>query len=355
MPAASIDTFFACSLMVLLAVSAMALTSKLLYPSLTNTNYENIAERYREISKYLLLDAGTPSNWGRNRAAIPEAFGLSKTNPESSYDLDMDKVSRLNSENLYALTYAQVFTVLGMTDVSFSIEIKPLFDVAINLTASIAAANDTTYLFEITTSKSGAEISSLLKCYVVANDYLENSVVYSSNGRQQVSVTLPNNVTGPALLAVFASSTANSKIESFNAFAFAHSSAEPKPNNTFLTLSPLNYTVDASFSSQGLNLSTAYALTFDYASTMAIGAFDNRSAAYAIPHFADSAPMILVVTGHNSTAFFSEWTAYPQIPLRAGANFNDSTAVSDVFAYTYVVTIDSSFYGCNVWVGGPKE
>jgi len=37
MPAISVDTFFACSLMVLLVLSAMASTSKLLYPHINNT------------------------------------------------------------------------------------------------------------------------------------------------------------------------------------------------------------------------------------------------------------------------------------------------------------------------------
>ena len=55
MPAISVDTFFACSLMVLLVLSAMAGASKLLYPQINSAVDENIAERYREISKYLLL------------------------------------------------------------------------------------------------------------------------------------------------------------------------------------------------------------------------------------------------------------------------------------------------------------
>lgn len=355
MPAASIDTFFACSLMVLLSVSAMAVTSKILYPYLNNTNDENLSERYREISKHLLLNAGTPSDWGENGQAIPEAFGLARAGSEGVYDLDMDKVSRLNSQNLYALSYAQMFTILGMTDVSFSIAIKPIFDVTVNLTATYAAANDTVYEFEITTRKSGSTIPTNLRCYVVAEDYLRASSVYSPKGREYVNVTLSNSMNGPALLVVFAASAFNDKIQSFSTYVFAHNSAEPKPSGTFLSLSPLNYTLHASYNSQGLSLSGAYALTFYYALNLTRTAADNQSATYGIPHFADSSPILTIATGHNSTEFFSEWTTYPQIPLQAGANFDSSSTLSDVFAYTYTVTINSGLYECTVWVGGPRE
>jgi len=112
MPAISIDTFFACSLMVLLVLSAMAGTSKLLYPQLNNAGNENIAKRYREISRYILLSAGTPSNWGENSQSIPETFGLAEADSDNPYELDVDKVSRLNTENRFALSYAQMFTTL---------------------------------------------------------------------------------------------------------------------------------------------------------------------------------------------------------------------------------------------------
>jgi len=355
MPAISVDTFFACSLMVLLVLSAMAGASKLLYSHINNPVDENVAERYREISRYLLLNSGTPADWGQNGQTIPETFGLAEADSDSPYELDIDKVSRLNGENLYAVSYAQMFTALRMSDVSLKIEIKPIFEVAINLTATYASANEIVYQFEISTGRHGVPVQAYLKCYVVAENHLGTSYAYASNGRTYLNVTVSNDVNGPALLAVFARSAYNTRITSFNAYAFAHNSAEPEPKGTFLRLSPLNYALNASLIYPEIILSNAYALTFNYDSALTQTASGNQSAAYNIPHFLDSSPILVVVAGRNSTVFFTEWTAYPQTPIQTGADFASSITLSNVFAYTYIVTINSALYECTFWLGGPRE
>jgi hypothetical protein len=354
MPATSIDTFFACSLMVLLVLSAMAGASKLLCPHINGADNENIAERYKEISKYILLNSGTPSNWGQSNQ-IPEAFGLAKAGSENPYELDVDKVSRLNSENTYGLSYAQMFTALKMSDVSFRIEIKPIFEVGIDLTATFAEINETVYQFEIVTEKLGFPVEAELKCYVVAENYSEAKYAYNFDGKTHLNITIPNNVIGPALLVVFARSAYNAKMISFDAYAFAHNSAEPKPKDTFLRLSSLNYTLTVSFSYPEIILLNTSAFSFEYNSTLTLIESSNQSATFAIPHFLDSSPTLIVITGQNSTIFFTEWTVYPQIPLQIGASFAGSETLSNVFAYTYLTTINSALYGCTVWLGGPKE
>jgi len=355
MPAISIDTFFACSLMVILVLSAMASTSKLLYPHINNAGDTNIGEMYREISRYILLNPGKPSNWGQNGQTIPEAFGLAKADSSESYDLDIDKVSRLNSENLYAVSYAQIFTALKMSDVSLEIEVKPIFEVAINLISTYSFADETIYEFEIFTENHGVPIQVELKCYVVAENYLDSSFVNFSDGKTSLNITLSNNVKGPALFVVLARTVCNAKIVSFGVYPFAHNSSEPESKGTFLRLSPLNYSLNTSFIYSGINLSRAYALTFSYSSTLTQTSISNQSATYNIPHFLEAGPTLIVATGWNSTVFFTEWTACPQIPLQTGADFTSSASLSNVFTYTYIVTIDSALYTCTVWLGGLKE
>jgi len=341
--------------MVLLVLSAMASTSKLLYPHINNAVNDDIAERYGEISKYLLLNDGMPSDWGQNCETIPETFGLAKAGSNNAYELDIDKVSRLNSENLYAVSYAQIFTALKMLDISFKVEIKPIFEVAINLTGTFNAANETIYQFEISTEKYGVPIQAELKCYVIAENYLETNLAYVSDGIAYVNVTLSNDVKGPALFVVFAKAVCNSNIVSFGVYSFAHNSSELKPKGTFLRLSPLNYTLTASPIYPGIDLSKAFALTINYYSNLTQTASDNQSVTYSLPHFLDPSPTLIVVTGWNSTTFFTEWTTYPQIPLQTGANFADSITLSNVFTNTYIVTINSAIYECTVWLGGPRE
>jgi hypothetical protein len=354
-PAASVDTFFACSLMVLLVLSAMASTSKILYPYINYASDKNVAEKYRQISKYLLLNAGTPSNWGENNRTALTTFGLAKVGSENPYDLDRDKVSRLSSENIYAISYAQAFSTLKMPDITFRIEIKPMFEVAIRLEATYEEANRTVYQFAISLEKHGSPVLADLQCYVVAEDFVGTTSIFFRGGKTYVNATLPNTIIGPALIIVFAKSAYDSRIVSFSSHAFAHNSRQPTPNRTFLRLSPLNHTLTATFIQPNVTLMKAYAFTFNYNSTLTQVVADSYSAIFAIPHFADSSPTLIVATGTNSTTFFTEVAAYPQIPLQTGADFENLETRTTVFAYTYSVTIESAIYECTIWLGGPRD
>jgi len=354
MPEASVDTFFACALMVLLVLSAMASTSKLLYPYANYAVDRNVSERYEEISKYMLLNAGEPSFWGESNQTIT-AFGLAKTGSDIPYDLDIDKVSRLNDRNLCAIRYAQLFAALSMSDVSFRVEIASIFEVNISLAATYVESGQTIYRFEVLAERHGLSVAADLKTYVIAEDHVEAGNLHASDGKASVNVTLPDTVQGPALLVVLAKSVYNPAVVSFKAYAFAHNSTSPEPSGAFLKLGPLNHTLTASFTQSNLTLLNAYAFTFDHSSTLMQTTNSNQSASYGIPRFVDSSPIILVVTGSNSSAFFAEHTAYPQVPLQIGASFASSEAHSNVFTYTHSVTIDSVAYECVVWLGGPRE
>ncbi|MEM3694921.1 MAG: hypothetical protein QXJ11_03060 [Candidatus Bathyarchaeia archaeon] len=355
MPTASIDTFIACSLMVLLVLTAMANTSKLLYPHVNGDDTENIAEKYRQISEYILLSAGEPSEWGKSALVIPENFGLAKSDSSVAFDLDVDKVSRLNSENAYALSYAQAFSALGMPEISFKLEITPIFNTAINLTTTYSAADETTYQFTIVTEKNGLPVGTELNYYVIARDYLDSGFATIANGEAQLNITIPNSVEGPAILVVFASAISYSRIVSFKVYAFAHNSLEPHQKGTFLKLSPLNQSLYVALLNQETSLSEAYALAPSHYSVLTQTSSENQFATYAIPQFVNASPIILVVLGWNATTFFVEWTVYPQLPLQFGVNFQNPSTLSDVFAYTYIVTVNSALYECKVWLGGPRD
>ncbi|MEM3577518.1 MAG: hypothetical protein QXX51_03570 [Candidatus Bathyarchaeia archaeon] len=355
MPTASIDTFIACSLMVLLVLTAMANTSKLLYPHINGNDMENIAERYEQIAEYILLNAGNPADWGENASVVPENFGLAKSDLDAVFDLDVDKVSRLNSENIHALSYAQVFSALGMPEVSFKLEIKPIFDIAINLTAAYPSTDETTYQFRIITEKNGAPVWAELNYYVLAKDYLDTGSAAVINGETQLNITISNSVKGPAMLAAFASAISNSKIVSFEAYTFTHNSPKPQQKSTFLRLTPLNQSLSVALLSQEINLSEAYALTPNQCTVLTRVSSGNQSATYAIPQFVSAGPTILVVLGWNATTFFIEWTTYPQLPLQFGANLQKMDMPSNVFAYTYIVAANSALYECTLWLGGPKS
>ena len=350
MPAVSVDTFFACFLMVLLVLSAMTATAKLLQPRINSSLNVEGAERYGETAKHILLYAGKPSNWGQDGQAIPEEFGLAEAGAENPYTLDVDKVSRLNGESLYALSYAQIFTSLKVSDVSLRLEIKPVFNVRVNLTAILEGLNETVYTFEVATEKSGAAVSAIVKAYIIAENFLQTTSVYNSDGIARFNLTVPNSVGGPALLVVFAKSKFNNRIASYAVYPFAHNLSEPAAKGVFLKLSPLNYTLTVIPTSAETVLSSVYALTFNYAAPLT----QTASNVFSIPKFADASPIVLVATGWNSTKFFAEWTAYPQIPLQMGVDFSTMSNLSNVYAYEHLVAIGSAIYKCTVWLGGPK-
>jgi hypothetical protein len=338
--------------MVLLVLSAMASTSKLLYPYLERTADTNAVAKYREISKYILLHLGTPANWGESNQTTLSTFGLANAETSAQYNLDPDKVSRLNDQNEYALDYAEAFSALGMPDVSFRIEIKPVFEVTTNLTAIRAEANQTVYTFEIWAEKHGRAIAADLMVYVVAEDFAEATDVSVSDGRTYLNVTLSNAVGGPAVLVAFARSSYDRRLVSFGICPFAHNSASPKPNRAFVSLSPLNHTLTALFVASDVTMSTVYAFTYGHDATLVKSANGSNVATYNITHFAEPCPTLIVVTGHNSTTFFTEQVAYPHVPVQFGAYSASAQARSDVFAFTYLVSIGSAIYDCTLWIGG---
>jgi len=96
-------------------------------------------------------------------------------------------------------------------------------------------------------------------------------------------------------------------------------------------------------------------LTFDYSASLEQVSRSNDSAVYQIPRFLDPSPVVIVLTGRNSTVFFAEWVAYPQVPTRFGADFTNSASLSSIYAFTYMVKVGSVIYRCTVRLGGPRE
>jgi len=354
MPTSSIDTMLACSIMIILASSAIAITSKTLNPYLNELSHKNDVERYQQLAKYLLLSPGTPSNWGSTPEVVPSSFGLALAGSSHLYELDVDKVSRLNSENNYSITYVQILEAFGVRDIALRIEIKPLFGLSVNLVSNHTEGNETTYTFEIVTKRSELPISAHVSCYAISKDYIGNVASSTSpNGNGSVSVTIPNSANGTALLVSFAK--VETQIVAFNVYPFSHnSSSTPEPNGTFIRLNPLDYTLNASFSYSGEEVVRAQVFTYNYTFKMTQTSGDNQTAEYSIPHLLDASPMIMVITGFNGSKTFAEWVSYPQLPLEMGADLSDLGAAAKIVSLSYIVTINSALYYFTVKFVGPR-
>jgi len=338
--------------MVIVILSAMAETSNVSYLLTSSDNGMNVSTRCSEISRYILLNEGNPQNWGKDGTKIPKIFGLTRPSSSRAYDLDVDKVTRCNSRNILSLTYAQVYAMLEMPDISFEIEVKPIFDVEITQTAEFTLVDQTIYQFKISTKKAGLPVDCNVKAYVFAEAHFDSSTLKTSNGEVSLNLTLPNIGAGPALLAVLASSAADRTMVSFASYVFAVDPNQTVPDGSFLNLSPLNHSLIISVIGSDIALSETYAITMDHNSTLQLSQLVNGTCFSSLPLFVDSGPILIVATGHNDTSFFTEWTSYPEVPLRFGAKFDDVWATSGVFSNEYIITLGSSVYSCVVRVSG---
>ena len=331
--------------MIILVLSAMVGASKLMAPYLNDLSHRNDVERFQQLASHLLLNTGTPSNWGQMRETVPSSLGLAKADSVLPYELDIDKVSRLNSENAYSLTYPELWELFGIQDVAFQIEVRTLFELSIDLISNQTQGNETIYEFEVETKKSGMPVPADLSGYVVIKNFVDNvTSSTSSDGVGSLSVNIPNSVNGTTLMMVFAKAKANPQMVSFNVYAFGHNSAAPSPNRTFLRLSPLNYVLNVSFTYSNTEILKAQVFTFNYNFSLTETAQGNQTVEYDIPRLLDSSPMIIVLTGLNGSSSFAEYVSYPQLPLQIGSDFGESSSGSKIVSQSTIVTINFALY-----------
>lgn len=351
MPVDSVDTFLSCSLMILIVLSAMIGASKLTMPY-ANQLARNSAEKYQKLFQYILGNSGTPSSWGSDNTTVPTSFGLASSDSSSAYELDIDKITRLNNRNEYALTYWQIIESLGMQDVTLRVEVNTLFSVSANLINSSVNGAETNYIFQIVARKSETPVQASLRCYTFVDNYAQSiSSSTSSSGISTVNATLPNSINGTALFIVLAK--AHPQIFAFDVYRFAHIAGSTLPDGSFLHVSPLNHTAYVDLYS-GETIASARIFSYNFNFSMTLAVSGNKTARYSIPRLLDPGPTILAFTGTNDSVKFAEWVSYPQLPLEIGINFDDLDLRSNVISITSVCMISLAFYEITVKFGGPR-
>ena len=347
MPSISIDTFFACTLMVSVVIIATVSVAGTMMTRINGWKSLNEESYLRAISDNILSNTGEPANWGSDGNVKPDEFGLARSSSSSSNELDLDKICRLNSGNEFSLSYTDILNSSRLTDIAMRISISQIINIAFVLSSNSSQGDSTAYTFTVSVNQDSGPITALLHCYVIARDFLQDEYSNTSaNGIGYVSFQMPNASNGTAAFVVFARATQNSMMTAYNVHLFAHLSSEPLPNKTFLDLSPLNYTlnIDAKFSNT--TLEDCYALSYDYRTNLTGSSNTSRT----VPRTLDNSPIVLVATGLNNSDFFTEWTGYPQIPFETGADFRNSES----YVFSYVVIIKDAVYKLTMSFGGMK-
>ena len=336
MPTVSIDTFFACSLIVSVALLATASLVGTMQTRINSLQDLNKDDYLRTIAEHIVTSYGTPVDWGSSNA-VPTTFGLSDSDSSHLYELDIDKISRLNSQNSYSLSHIQVSNAARLNNIALGISLSQMLSITVMPSAKTTVGDATAYTFKISVSQASGSTNASLHCYVVTRDFLSDvSNTTSSGGIGYISVQIPNSSSGPALLIVFARASFDDRITSYEAYSFAHLSQEPSPNHTFLGLSPLNYTLNLNSNFSGIIIEQEYAFSYAYQSNLT----SITTTTYAIPAFVDKSPIILAISGLNGTTAFIEWVSYPDIPLDFGSNFENS----EENVFVYIVTVKETLY-----------
>ena len=306
--------------------------------------HKNDNQRLQQLAQYILLNTGEPSDWGKSGSIVPSSFGLAMDDV-MPHSLDADKITRLNSGNHYAITYAELLDALKVGNIALKISIQPIFNTSISLLSNTSNGSQTSYDFVITTTNSGLVVESDLSSYFVVGDFVDNTVISTdSNGIGVAPFTVPNSVNGSAMLIVFAKAKANPSAVSYGVYSFGHNATTPEPNNTFTALSPLNHVLNASLNYADAWVSNAYAFSYDYWANLTQLSNATQTTEYSFPSFIDKSATVLALTGFNGTESFAEWTAYPQVPLNVGVNFDSSNLKGNVASFTYIVTINTAMY-----------
>jgi len=354
MSTVSIDTLLASFVMVCLVLSSMIGVFTAVQPLIKYqpSSYETAMNRI--LAEYILIEAGSPANWGIETNRTLASFGLAEENATVPFDLDIDKVTRLNERNRYNLSFLEAFTAFGAKDKPFRITIKPLFNVTVTLASQIEKPSEITYRFNISTDRLKMPVSTRLQCYGVIGNYVTtNSSTTSTLGDGTTEISLPKSLNGTALLLVFAEM--KPRILSYAVYPFTHNS-ESSPNQvgTYATLSPINYTLRVDLASSSDRVLNAKSFTYNYWFNLSEVEGTSTVQRFLIPRILDESPMIIVCTGLNSSSleYFAEWVSYPQIPVDFGVNFTGRYNLADAFSSRFLVTINSAIYECEILVGG---
>jgi len=352
MPTTTMDTLLSCFAMITLTLSSMVGVYAIVHPFLQNQQSWNEIQLSQKIAEYFLVERGDPPNWGANLEDSLEKFGLAKAGFTSAFELDIDKVTRLNIDNVYDISYLDAFSALGAPDKPFRIEIKPVFDVSVNLTSKQERLLETVYTFQVTTRRSGMPVAASISCYAVfANQVASNSSSTSSFGIGAVEISLLNTGNGTALFIVFAE--AEPRIVSYAIYSFGHRlSGNPHSRGAYATLSPIDYTLRVDLVSELNTVSKGAVFTCNHWYSLDELNKSLTTQFFTIPQLLDASPMVLVGTGADGETYFAEWTVYPHIPVDFGVDFTNQFDLTDYCSFRYLVTINSAVYVCEVTIGG---
>ncbi len=327
-----------------MTVTLIALTflGSTMQARIDGTSDTNKGSYLKAIADRIVMGAGSPSDWGKN-LTLPSDLGLASSSYSGTYDLDIDKISRLNNLNNNSLSYIEMGDAAKLTDIAFAISVSQVMSINLEQSANNTVNGLTYFNFTVSTSINSKLVNAELHGYIVARDFVDSFNCTADSGSGTFNVQIPSARTDDALLVVFARANFDDRVTSYAIYNFADSKEKSSPDSAALALSPLNYALYFNDSAD-ITIQNAYAFSYSYNQTIA----SKGNSQYSIPNFLDRSPLVLVVSASVNGASTQSWVAYPQIPLTSGSNFEGSQR--NVFSY--MVTVDGVLYRLEISLGG---
>ena len=342
MPTASIDFTMATMAIIMVVAGAIYGVNMVAIPYLNGKDHNE--DRYYQLGRSILLSKGEPDNWGTG--ATPTKLGLAQDG--SPYKLDIDKVTRLNPENFYAVNYSTLWNAFKVDDVSVRFSFETVFDVEIVQTGSTDNGDNTSYTFSLSCLDDGYPLATSVAYYTAIRDSVyTSSGTTGTDGTGTVEFTIPDSKAGTGVIVVVAKLSEG--FLSYDVLTFGHKSGVPADPGTYATLSPLDDVLSVDLTSES---SVLNAIVFTYGHYLNLTSSGDD---IIIPEMVELSPMILAVTGVNGTDYWAEWMAYPQIPLEVGADMDADYVVSDVTKCSYLVEVGGVFYRFELKARSPEE
>ena len=342
MPTSSIDTFFACTVILAAALIATVFLASTLQLQIDDSQDINKQSYLNALADHVINSPGAPSNWGTTNASLSDS-GLALCGSQSFSELDVDKINRLYNSSLYSPEFV---ASINLHNTALGLKISQLLDVDIRQSGSSTVNNLTTFTLDISTNLNSKPTSAALHAYTKANNFLSNiSANTSTNGSCSVSIEIPETFVNSSRLIVFARASIDSRMTSFAVYDFNSSTQEFVSNDVFLTVGgPINGTLTWVSNESSFTVEKVDVFSFGYARNVSVA---NGTSYCLLPSLVDLSPQIIILSGHVNGSDFQTWISNPRVPFEVGSDFNQS----EQNVFTYLTTIKENLYKVEVTLG----
>jgi hypothetical protein len=343
-PTSSIDTFFACSVILAAALISTIFVGSTLQLQINDSQNINKQSYLKALADNIMAGSGTPANWGTTNT-IPSNFGLATSSSLSGSEVDINKINRLGGSSL---SYSELATSSNLYNIAFGLKISQILEIEIQQLSNNTENSLITFALAISTSINSRPASTSLRAYLETNNFL---TAFSNNtledGKCKLSVEISKIDVNDALLVVFAQSTFDCRITSFAIYNFNSSTQEFTPDDKILSINgPINGQLNWTSNSSSLKIENGEIFTYGYVQNVSVP----QGGTYcSLPIIIDPSPQIIVLNGQINGNHFQTWTSNPRIPLQIGSNFNQS----ERNIFSYLSTLKGNLYKIEISFGDP--